>query len=400
MNQDILGGFVASLGGDENEYPANGKAPETLEDNQIEGKDKEEKLDPADIAKSFRKEIGADVVEKQDDEEEEIEDEDDDLEDAPEDEEEVEEEIVEKKPSRKTKQTTNDDDLIDDEASAAASLYSMLSEKMGIDIEEDDMPETIDGLIEKMYDIVEQNSVPTFANDEVAKINEFVSNGGKIADYFEKSSKYEVSENDLKTEDGRKRIVSKLLEYQGYSKEKIDKKIDKYDLAGILEDEAEDAYDKLEVIKQKSEEELLKQQRVQREEDEARQQKQYESVISTIKGLDEINGITISQKDKKELVKYLFEPTKSGTTKFTEDGKDIQKVVKAAFYMMNGASVIDTAKKKGKSDAYAKLKESLRSNKTTKSRAERFGNSMSSEEAMSVVSTGVNKLFGAPDSEF
>lgn len=393
-NESILGGFIASLGGDETEYPANGKQ-NTEVDLDVDDSDAEDKLDPMEIAKSFRKTAG--VEEKQDDEE--VEEEEESTEEVDEDDDEEEEEIVpvrkNTKPSTKTKD--NDDDIIEDESSVAQGLYSMISNKFGFDIDEEDMPDSIDSLVEKIYDIVEENSVPSYASEEISKLDEFVRNGGKIEEYFNVKAQYSVSKEDLKSEDGCKRILNKFLEHQGYSKEQINKKIEKYELAGILEDEAEDGYDKLEAIEARAEEKLLEDTRKEREAAQARQQKQYEDVIGCIKGLTEVNGITISQKEKKELVKYLFEPTtKSGLTQFAEDGKDIEKVVMAAFHMKNGSSLIGKAERKGKSDAYAKIKDGLRNTKTSKSRVERFGRNEDADQSLSTVSAGVNKLFGDP----
>lgn len=403
-DNNILGGFIASLGGDETEYPANGKSPVDTYDPYNEDIDYDvpseaDTINPADIAKTVR--ANNRKTEEKQDVEEDIEDDDEiDNSDLDNDNDDEDEEEISSKKDKDAKSTnkkqTKSDNVIEDEVAVAQGLYEMLSEKFGIDTEEDEYPDSIDSLVERLYDIVEENSVPTYANEDIAKLDEYVKNGGKLEDYFNTRSKYTVSKDDLKTEEGCKKIVSKLLETQGYSKDQITKKIEKYELAGILEDEAEDGFEKLEAIDAREQEKLLENTRKENEEMKARQQKQYDDVVSTIKGLSEVNGITISQKEKKELVKYLFEPTKSGLTQFAEDGKDMKNIVTAAFIMKNGSSLIDSAKKKGKSDAYAKIKEGLRNPKNPKSRLDRFGKTEDVDQSLSTVSTSVNKLFGGP----
>ena len=405
MENDILGGFIAAFGAD-NEPAGDDNNFDAYDFSNIDPNASEKdanRIDPKEMAKRFGApsaddEPAEEEQDDQDDDDDELEDpvdnSDDDLDDDSDD------EPVVTKPKDKTKKTdkkpAKESDLFEDESEVAGAIYGMFVDKLGID--DEDMPTSIDGIIERLYDIVEENSVPVYASEEVSKLDKFVKDGGKLEDYFKAISDYEATDEDLKSEDGQKRIIKKFLEHQGYSKEQINKKIDRYDIAGVLEDEAEDAIEKLNTIKANEQEKLLSSQAKAKEAFDKKQQDIYENVVTTIKGLDEINGVSISSKDKKELVKYLFEPTTSGLTKWQEDGKDIKNIVTAAFIMKSGPTLIDAAKRKGKSEAYTKIKKGLRDQSVARSRSEKFGRNVDVSEELSNAAYKVSKLFGGPSS--
>ena len=59
---------------------------------------------------------------------------------------------------------------------------------------------------------------------------------------------------DLEDENNQKSIVKLLLREKGFNEKQIDKKIQKYEDAGLLEDEAEDALEDLKEIKEQKKE--------------------------------------------------------------------------------------------------------------------------------------------------
>lgn len=72
----------------------------------------------------------------------------------------------------------------------------------------------------------------------------------------------------------------------------------KYEEAGLLEDEATDALEALRDIKEQKKQELLEAQEKRAKELKKRQQEQFNTVVSELKGMDNIRGIKIPQKDK------------------------------------------------------------------------------------------------------
>ena len=163
-----------------------------------------------------------------------------------------------------------------------------------------------------------------------------------------------------------------LLKEKGFSSKQIDKKISKYEDAGLLEDEAQDALEDLKEIKQKQKEQLLENQQKQAKLYAQRQQEFFENVKDEIKGLDSIYGINIPEKDKKALLEYIFKPTSKGTTKYQEDySKSLKNLVTSAYFTMKGDSIINIAKKEGKKDALDNFKNSLTKNTGVNKRSKR-----------------------------
>ena len=86
--------------------------------------------------------------------------------------------------------------------------------------------------------------------------------------------------------------------------------------AGLLEDEATDALEALRDIKEQKKQQLLIDQEKQARDAEKRQQAYFNSVVNEIKGMDNIRGIKIPEKDKKALLEYIFKPDAEGKTQY------------------------------------------------------------------------------------
>ncbi len=161
--------------------------------------------------------------------------------------------------------------------------------------------------------------------------------------------------------------MRELLARKGYSDKQIAKKIERFEDAGVLEDEARDAVEELQEIVAKEKEELLEQQRIKKEEMVQRQQKFFDDVVGEIKSLDNIRGIKIPAKDKKELLAYIFKADASGKTQYQKDySKSVKNLIESAYFTMRGDTLLDAAKKQGTSSAIKNLKNSLRSTGVSK----------------------------------
>lgn len=317
---------------------------------------------------------------KEDEEEEE-----DDVDDKGEEDDDIEtnEPSKTKKSSKKTTKTDKDNDTVDekgeeddidpDDGTTSEELivnfFDSLSEQLGwSDVEDEDKPKTAEDLIEYFKDVIEENSVPQYASEEVEKLDEFVRNGGNLKDYF--SIDADIDLDNIEVEDNeinQKLVVKEFLKEKGLSAKLIDKKITKYEDAGILEDEAVDALEALKDIKAERKEKLLEEQQKSAREAQKQQQTFFNNVVSEIKGMDSIYGIEIPEKDKRALLEYIFKPDAEGVTKYQKDyAKSLKNLITSAYFTMKGDSLITIAKQKGKKDALDNFKNSLRGSGVTK----------------------------------
>lgn len=313
-------------------------------------------------------------------EKEEIEEDDEteDMDDAEEEEEPIETKPKKnkKKPESKVDEDDNteeveDNDTSDDNKSeeVIVNFFDSLSEQLGWDdVDDEEKPKTAEELIEYFRDVIEENSVPNYASEEVEKLDEFVRNGGNLKDYF--SIDADLDLDNIEVEDNeinQKLIVKEFLKEKGFSTKQIEKKITKYEDAGILEDEATDALEALRDIKAERKEKLLEQQQKQAREAEKQQQEFFQNVVSEIKGMNSIYGIDIPEKDKRALLEYIFKPDADGVTKYQKDyAKSLKNLITSAYFTMKGDNLITIAKQKGRKDALDNFKNSLRGNGVSK----------------------------------
>lgn len=281
-----------------------------------------------------------------------------------------------KKPESKVDEDDNieeveDNDTSDDNKSeeVIVNFFDSLSEQLGWDdVDDEEKPKTAEELIEYFRDVIEENSVPNYASEEVEKLDEFVRNGGNLKDYF--SIDADLDLDNIEVEDNeinQKLIVKEFLKEKGFSTKQIEKKITKYEDAGILEDEATDALEALRDIKAERKEKLLKQQQKQAREAEKQQQEFFQNVVSEIKGMNSIYGIDIPEKDKRALLEYIFKPDADGVTKYQKDyAKSLKNLITSAYFTMKGDNLITIAKQKGRKDALDNFKNSLRGNGVSK----------------------------------
>ena len=131
------------------------------------------------------------------------------------------------------------------------------------------------------------------------------------------SQSYEkISEDNLKDNTGlQKMLVKDLLSKSGWSEERINRKLERYEDTGVLQDEAEDALASLKEIQVQEKENLIK---TQKEEQKQRVQA-HEQWLVELKGhigkKEEIlPGFKLSVKDKDNLYK--------GITKLDRQGKN------------------------------------------------------------------------------
>lgn len=327
---------------------------EDIKNNNIEVKNKKEK-----------------PVEEQDTEEEEIEEE--DIEDKP-----------KRKPGRPRKEETieeetEEEEEIEDnnEENVVTNFFDAMAEKLNWEFEEgEDKPKNVDELINYFQNVIEENSKPEYSSEEVEALDNFVKQGGDLKKYLTIDAELDLDDIDIEDETNQKLVVKQLLKEKGFSTKKIDKLVSRYEEAGLLEDEAQDALEDLKEIKEEKKKQLLEDQKKAYREQIQRQQQFYDNVVSEIKGLKNIRGITVPEKDKKVLMDYILKPDTDGKTKYQKDYAKggVKNLIESAYFTMNADKLIEAAKREGNNSAIDKFRRSLKSSSiTTKSRKQATG---------------------------
>lgn len=322
---------------------------EDIKNNNIEVKNKKEK-----------------PVEEQDTEEEEIEEE--DIEDKP-----------KRKPGRPRKEETIEEETEEEEEvednneeNVVTNFFDAVAEKLNWEFEEgEEKPKSVDELINYFQNVIEENSKPEYSSEEVEALDNFVKQGGDLKKYLTIDAELDLDDIDIEDEANQKLVVKQLLKEKGFSTKKIDKLVSRYEEAGLLEDEAQDALEDLKEIKEERKKQLLEDQKKAYREQLQRQQQFYDNVVSEIKGLKNIRGITVPEKDKKVLMDYILKPDTDGKTKYQKDYAKggVKNLIESAYFTMNADKLIEAAKREGNNSAIDKFRRSLKSSSiTTKSR--------------------------------
>ena len=291
----------------------------------------------------------------------------------------------------------NDDDVDEEESSKVTALFDAIAEELEWefdDDEEEEKPKTVEELVNYFKEVIKEQSVPQYANEDVAKLDEFVRNGGDLNDYFTLTPEIDYENFDTTIESNQKQIVKMLLAEKGFNEKQIARKIEKYEDAGILEDEAEDALEAMKEIEETKKEQLLEDQRKQHEQMVARQQKFMDDVVGEINAMKDIRGIKVPEKDKKALLAYIFKADANGKTQYQKDySKSVKNLIESAYFTMKGDTLLDTAKKMGTSSAIKNLKQSLRSTGVSKGTRRINTNSSNSIFSRAVQLLLLNKFY-------
>jgi hypothetical protein len=277
---------------------------------------------------------------------------------------EEEEEVIPepgKTPVVATPAAADTSDLGEYEADVVDFFTDKFTEELGWAFEEDEKPKTIADVIKYMNTVVEESSKPVYANEDIEKLNAFVVNGGNLKDYYkEVYNTVAVEDLDISEESAQKKILTENFSRLGYTKDRINKFISRYEDSGTLQEEAEDALEGLKEFNSKRAEQLLVEQQNQRKEQIKTQQKFIDNVQSSVDKVDSILGIPVSAKEKKELLDYIFKPDADGTTKYQKDyAKDYRNLIESAYFTMKGETLIQKVTQKATSQATKNLQDKL-----------------------------------------
>lgn len=348
-NKNTLGGFEAFLDDFIPNPDGTPRVPDTDDIEPMDDDDLDDVLKNQDdpVAKKVKKTV-----------EEPIDDDDDDDDDP----------IIEepkRKPGRPKKEEPIEEPVDDeDDSELVGNFFDAMSEELGWEFEEgDEKPKSVPELINYFKTVIEENSKPDFASEEIEQLDAYVKQGGDLKKYLQIDAELDLDDIDLDEESNQKAVVKMLLKEKGFSSKQIDKKISKYEDAGLLEDEAQDAIEDLKEIREQRKEQLLKEQKKAHEQYQEQQRAFYTNVVDEIKGLKNIRGIAIPEKDKKVLIDYILKPDADGRTKYQKDYAKggVKNLIESAYFTMNADKLLEAAKREGNNKAVERFRNSLKS---------------------------------------
>lgn len=257
----------------------------------------------------------------------------------------------------------DDVDLGEMESDIASYVQEKIFDKYGWDIEEGDTRfDSVDKLVEFLGNVIDENSKPNFANQELADLNEFVYNGGNIENYLKQryDGNVDLEKLDITTSTNQNLVLREFFKEQGHDSSKIEKRLQRYEDTGIKEEEAKEAYEILKRVRKDKSDQLLESQKKSKEAALKQQQKFYTNVVSTIDELENIKGIPLSPGEKKQLTEYIFKPNPDGRTSYQKDYESsVNNLIESAYFTMKGDKLLTKINKKAASSAAKSLKERL-----------------------------------------
>ena len=182
-------------------------------------------------------------------------------------EEDIDEIIKQNKESLKPKGKETETIVSDEDAETEEMISKLLQERLGSSLNyefgENEKFSTVQEAVDFLENLVNEASTPNYANEDVAKLDEFVRNGGNLKKYFD--SVYErdldIEDVDITNEFDQKRLIKEALKEQGVKDDMISKRLERIERSETLEEEAIEAQEYLQENKTIKEQKLLKEQK-------------------------------------------------------------------------------------------------------------------------------------------
>ena len=258
-------------------------------------------------------------------------------------------------------------DLGEVEPEVSEYFANTLVEKLGLELDKDAKFEKLDDVVDLLSQVIEANSVPTYASDEVEEYDKYVRNGGNLKSFYDQvyAGSVDPDRIDLDDEKDQKLVIETNLKNLGYKEDRIKNTIKRYEDAEVLKDEASDALESIKEYTDKKAKTLLANQEKEKLESEKRNKAFVDNVISYVNNLKDIQGVEVDSKTKREIVDYIFRVTPDGTTQFQKAyASDVVKnLVGSAYYMKYGDSLLSKTSKKATDAALNKVRDKLKASK-------------------------------------
>lgn len=257
----------------------------------------------------------------------------------------------------------NNNTEIPGEAEQVGAFFDAFAEAAGWSVDDSERPKNVDEFVEYMSKIAEENSVPQYADDRIAQLDQYVKNGGKFEDFYQTQQRSMSYDNiDIEDESNQKAVVRDYYKLQGMNDEQINRKIERYEDADMLEDEATDAVNYLKAYEAQQAQYMAQQQEAQRQAQEQQAAQFVEDLTNGINGLADIRGIAIPKEDKKALYDYITKTDSDGLTQYQKDfnGNLVNNLIESAYFTMKGDALLGEARRNGQTSAASKLRNMLR----------------------------------------
>ena len=249
------------------------------------------------------------------------------------------------------------------EAEQIGAFFDAFAEANGWSVTEDEKPKNVDELIGYITDVVEQNSTPQYADDRIAQLDQYVKNGGRFEDFYQTQQRSISYDNvDLEDESNQKAVVRDYYRLQGMNDEQINRKIERYEDADMLEDEPTHAVSYLKAYEAHQAEYMAQQQEAQMKAQQQQAAQFAEDLTNGINGLTNIRGIAIPVEDKKALYDYITKTDADGLTQYQKEFNSnlVNNLIESAYFTMKGDALLGEAQRNGQTSAASKLRNMLR----------------------------------------
>ena len=264
-----------------------------------------------------------------------------------------------------TDDQNQDENTEDDpgEAEQIGAFFDAFAEANGWSVDEDEKPKNVDELVDYIKNVVETNSVPEYADERIEQLDQYVKNGGKFEDFYQTQQRTMSYDNiDIEDESNQKQVVRDYYKLQGMSDEQINRKIERYEDADMLEDEATDAVNYLKAYEEQKAQYMAQQQEAQRQAQEQQAIQFAQDLTNGINNLTNIRGISIPKEDKKALYDYITKTDADGLTAYQKEfnGNLVNNLIESAYFTMKGDALLGEANRNGQTSAANKLRNMLR----------------------------------------
>ena len=249
------------------------------------------------------------------------------------------------------------------EAEQIGAFFDAFAEANGWSVDEDERPKNVDELVDYIKNVVETNSVPEYADERIEQLDQYVKNGGKFEDFYQTQQRTISYDNiDIEDESNQKQVVRDYYKLQGMSDEQINRKIERYEDADMLEDEATDAVNYLKAYEEQRAQYMAQQQEAQRQAQEQQAIQFAQDLTNGINNLTNIRGISIPKEDKKALYDYITKTDADGLTAYQKEfnGNLVNNLIESAYFTMKGDALLGEANRNGQTSAANKLRNMLR----------------------------------------
>ena len=249
------------------------------------------------------------------------------------------------------------------EAEQIGAFFDAFAEANGWSVDEDEKPKNVDELVDYIKNVVETNSVPEYADERIEQLDQYVKNGGKFEDFYQTQQRTMSYDNiNIEDESNQKQVVRDYYKLQGMSDEQINRKIERYEDADMLEDEATDAVNYLKAYEEQKAQYMAQQQEAQRQAQEQQAIQFAQDLTNGINNLTNIRGISIPKEDKKALYDYITKTDADGLTAYQKEfnGNLVNNLIESAYFTMKGDALLGEANRNGQTSAANKLRNMLR----------------------------------------